>query len=93
MSWKDAKRAEALTKSERFYNPKEIQDAWVQVLTGPYGDVIIYSLHMEANKPTIRLENIDPNAAVFREGKRDLIDQILRQANTQLTQERKTDGR
>ena len=88
MSWKDGKRSQALTKSENFYSPKQIQEAWLATLTGPYADILIYSLFQEANKPQVKLDHIDPNQSVFREGKRDLIDQVLRLANAELTKER-----
>ena len=88
MSWKDGKRAQALTKTQDYYTPHEIQEAWLHTFTGQYADILIYSLFLETNKPSVKLDAIDPNAAVFREGKRDLIDQILRQANAQLTKER-----
>ena len=81
MSWKDGKRAQALSKSEHYYTPKEIQIAWTETLKGVHGDVLIYSMFYEANKPHIQMNNIDANAAVFREGKRDLVDQVLRLAN------------
>ena len=50
------------------------------VITGAYGDAIIYSLYDLADKPYIKLDDINPNAAVFREGKRDLVEQAIRES-------------
>jgi hypothetical protein len=83
--WKDGKKAQALTKTDKHYSPKDILDAWRHTLTGTYGDVIIYSLFLEADKPYMNAKDINPNTAVFREGKRDLVDQILRIVNNDLT--------
>ena len=89
MSFKTIKKAQALTKNDRWYTQQEIHDAWLHVLTGPYGDAIIYSLCELADKPYIKLDDINPHACVFREGKRDVVEQVLRMVNSELTKEQK----
>jgi len=94
MSYRTAKKAQALskfTKTDRWYTQQELHNAWLHVMTGPYADAIIYSLYDLADKPYIKLDDIDPNAAVFREGKRDLVEQIMRIVNSELTKERTND--
>jgi len=85
--YKTAKKAQALTKSSRWYTQKQIHEAWVRTLTGTYGDTLIYSLYDLADKPFIKIEDINPHLAVFREGKRDLVEQIMRIVNSELTKE------
>jgi hypothetical protein len=90
MSYRTTKKVQALsklTKTERWYTQQEVHDAWVHALTGSYGDAIIYSLYDLADKPYIKLDDINPNAAVFREGKRDLVDQVMRMVNSKLTKD------
>jgi len=89
MSFKTIKKAQALAKNDRWYNQQELHDAWLHVLTGPYGDAIIYSLCELAEKPYIKLDDINPYACVFREGKRDVVEQVLRIVNAELTKEQK----
>ena len=85
--YKTGKKAEALTKSPRWYTQKQIHEAWVRTLTSSYGDTLIYSLYDLADKPFIKIEEINPHLAVFREGKRDLVDQIMRIVNSELNKE------
>ena len=60
MSYRTAKKAYALSKSDRWYTQQEIHDAWLHVITGAYGDAIIYSLYDLADKPYIKLDDINP---------------------------------
>jgi len=87
MSYKTVKKAQVLAKSDRWYSQQEIHDAWLHVLTGAYGDAIIYSLCDLADKPYIKVDELNPNLCVFREGKRDFVEQILRIVNAELTKE------
>lgn len=88
MTWRDAKRAQALVKSDDYYTQEEIYNAWHSVLTGPHAEILIYSLYKEADRPHIKLEQLDQNSAMFREGKRDIVDQILRIADAKIIKER-----
>ena len=67
--YKTAKKAQALSKGPRWYTQKQIHEAWVRTLTGTYGDTLIYNLYDLADKPFIKIEEINPHTAVFREGK------------------------
>jgi len=87
MTYRIAKKAQALTKTDRWYSQKQIHEAWVRTLTGNYGDTLIYSLYDLADKPYIKIDDINPHTAVFREGKRDLVEQIMRIVNSELTKD------
>ena len=66
MSYRTAKKAQALSKSDRWYTQQEIHDAWLHVITGAYGDAIIYSLYDLADKPYIKLDDINPKPLAKR---------------------------
>ena len=53
MSYRTARKTQALSKSDRWYTQQEIHDAWLHVITRAYGDAIIYSLYDLADKPYI----------------------------------------
>lgn len=88
MSWKDGKRNQALTKlalSDKWYDPNKdaLPEAVYRVLSGPYGEKLLYVMYQLADKPLMKLADNSPYAAVAREAKRDLIDQLLRMANSE----------
>ena len=62
----NSKKVQALSKSDRWYTQQEIHDAWLHVITGAYGDAIIYSLYDLADKPYIKLDDINPKPLAKR---------------------------
>jgi hypothetical protein len=92
MSWRDRQKANSLYQTHDSYEPLDLWEAWATVLTGPYGDKLIYSLSQEQEKPYHKVEQpLNQNEALFREGKRDLVNAILNMADRYKTKE-KNDG-